>query len=138
MIEKLAVDQKEMCKAIGRSQRAEQYAERCERLLEEARKSNSETRQKIRILEQQIERSREDVTDSVARTQDNFTELERLTRILFDAKQCIQDALMVQFFNHILLQNLLKFFENFVCFTVTEWNWKSRRLRGLLYVLLGR
>lgn len=95
LIERLAQEQHRMSRAIGRARRAEEYAIRGEKALEEARRSCAEARDRARVLEQNVETSRGSRDDSMREARDNCREIERLARILAEAKEAIRQALQV-------------------------------------------
>ncbi|XP_008216163.1 golgin subfamily A member 6-like protein 22 [Nasonia vitripennis] len=96
LIERLAREQHRMSRAIGRARRAEEYAIRGEQALEQARLSCAEARDRARVLEQNVETSRGSRDDSMREARDNCREIEKLARILAEAKEAIRQALQVQ------------------------------------------
>lgn len=85
-----------MNRAIGRAYRAEEVAARGQRALEDAKRNCDEARNKVRLLEQNVQVTRDTKLASNREARDNCRELDRLAGIIADAKRAVAEALQVR------------------------------------------
>lgn len=94
-IEQLALEGQRMSRALGRSRRAEDLARRGELTLAGAEAGRDEARARARLLEQNVQASREQGEAARRELGDECREIERLGRILAEARDSIRRALQV-------------------------------------------
>ncbi|XP_033217102.1 cilia- and flagella-associated protein 157 [Belonocnema kinseyi] len=96
IINKLSEDHVTMNQAYGKLQRAEELARRNESLMEKCRQNSEEMLRKIRILEQHIQKTKENEKEIMEEVCGNHKEIENLEEILKRARNCIEEALELQ------------------------------------------
>lgn len=95
IINKLSEDHVTMNQAYGKIQRAEELVRRNESLMENCRQNSEEMLRKIRILEQHIQKTKENEKEIMEEVCENHKEIENLEEILKRARNCIEEALEV-------------------------------------------
>ncbi|XP_011500968.1 PREDICTED: spindle pole body component 110 [Ceratosolen solmsi marchali] len=95
-IEYLAIEHERMSRVIGRICRSEKYILHGDKILEKAKQSCNEAQNKIRFLEQSIELSQDSREGSMKKVFDNCQEIQKLSSILFNVKETIEQILLEQ------------------------------------------
>ncbi|XP_058801995.1 golgin subfamily A member 4-like [Phymastichus coffea] len=95
-IEHLASEHDRMSRAIGRALRAEGVAARGRRALEEAQRGRAEARDKTRVLEQNVQVTRDTRIASGREARDQCRQLGRLAGILAEVERVVVEALQVK------------------------------------------
>lgn len=142
-IEKLAKEHFKMTLECGKLQRAEAKVQRIEQLTQEYKDKCHDVENKIKILEQHTELARKNEAQVMKELSANCQEIQRLGKILREARRCVEAALKVlltvikiYFFSHFFyyLQIQTGAFDQNIC-TACYPNVKEKLLCSLLEIL---
>ncbi|KAJ8672928.1 hypothetical protein QAD02_004194 [Eretmocerus hayati] len=94
-IELLATEQTSMTRSIVRSERALNYERLGEQALRESELKGKEAERRVRILQQNVQMSREQRDIAAKDTRDNCREIARLAELIARARLAVQQALLL-------------------------------------------
>ncbi|XP_048516109.1 cilia- and flagella-associated protein 157 isoform X1 [Athalia rosae] len=95
-IEKLAKDHYKMTLECGKLQRAEAKVRHIEQLAQEYKDKCRDVEEKVRILEQHTQQAKYNENEVMKELSSNCEEIQRLSKILREARQCVAEVLKIQ------------------------------------------
>ncbi|XP_068991095.1 cilia- and flagella-associated protein 157 [Neodiprion pinetum] len=95
-IEKLAKEHYKMTLECGKLQRTEAKVHRIEQLTQEYKDKCQYVEDKVKILEQHTQQAKNNEAQVMKELSANCDEINRLNKILYDARKCVTEALKIQ------------------------------------------